>query len=454
MQARHAHLSLESIELQLLATHCEAPRARAVADPVSDATLRVSLEQLRPYEHNPRFLRNPRYAELKASIRQRGLDQPPVITRRPGEAHYILRNGGNTRLAILNELWQETADERFFHLDCLFKPWSDEPCALLGHLTENELHGALSFVERALSVGTLKQLFEQDGHPLTQTELAARLRAGGYPVSQSHISRMLETLEHLLPGIPQALRAGLGKPQIERLLGLRRQVQRLCRQRHPDAADGFQAIWTATLQEVDNPGPVEIEAIRTRLLERLSSELQCSPWELADELASGGQPTPPPTDTPPVSTLPLPAPSSPSPQLSRVERIRQQIERLTADEPANSPASEAIWSIAPGLDNPTALHWEIQRLGASLATASHANPNSLGLTGVAGGGSPEQVLRALFDALLRDPPASAALVRLLLGSRDTAGVVQTPLPDRQLLELFRLVRLSRRLLELTDRSHP
>ncbi len=449
MQVRHAHLTLDAVSQQLLATRSEAPRQHAPADPLSDATLRVTLDQLRPYEHNPRFLPNPRHAELKASIRQRGLDQPPVITRRPGDAHYILRNGGNTRLTILNELWQETAEERFFHLDCLYKPWSDEPCALLGHLAENELHGALSFVERALSVGTLKRLFEQDGHPLSQTELAARLRAGGYPVSQSHISRMLETLEHLLPGLPQALRAGLGKPQIERLLSLRRQVQRFCRQRHPGAADGLQAIWTATLRDVDNPGPVDIETIRARLLERLSSELQCSP----QELASGGQPTPPPTDTPPVSTQPLPAPS-PTAQLSRVERIRQQIERLTADEPANNPAPEAIWSIAPALDNPTALHWEIQRLGACLATVAHTNSNSLGKAGVTGGGSPEQVLGALFDALLPDPASSAALVRLLLGSRDTDGAGQAPLPDRQLLELIRLVRLSRRLIELTDRSHP
>ena len=450
MPARHADLTLDAVAQQLLATRSEASREQPPEDPVSDATLRVNLEQLRPYEHNPRFLRNPHYAELKASIRQRGLDQPPVITRRPGEAHYILRNGGNTRLAILNELWRETADERFFHLDCLYKPWSDESCALLGHLAENELHGTLSFVERALSVGALKRLFEQDGIPLTQTALATRLRAGGYPVSQSHISRMLETLEHLLPGLPQALRAGLGKPQIERLLGLRRQTQQFCKQRKPDLAGEFQAIWTATLQEIDNPGPVEIEAIRARLLERLSPEPQHSPLELAAELPGDGQSTPQPTDTPPVPAQPLPAPPSTTPHVSRVERIRQQIERLTADEPGNSPAPEAIWSIAPALDNPTALHWEIQRLSASVAATCHAHPSS---RNQAYGGSPEQTLGALLDALLPGSPSSAALVRLLLGGQD-AGVVQTPLPDRQLLELIRLVRLSRRLIELTDRSHP
>ena len=82
-----------------------------IADPLVDTPMLVTLEQLRPYEHNPRFLRNPLYDELKASIRERGLDQPPPITRRPGDASFIIRNGGNTRLAILGELWQETHSE-------------------------------------------------------------------------------------------------------------------------------------------------------------------------------------------------------------------------------------------------------------------------------------------------------------------------------------------------------
>ena len=70
----------------------------------------VTLDQLHPYDLNPRVTRNPRYDDIKASIRERGLDAPPAITRRPGESHYIIRNGGNTRLAILHELWSETKE--------------------------------------------------------------------------------------------------------------------------------------------------------------------------------------------------------------------------------------------------------------------------------------------------------------------------------------------------------
>ena len=103
-------------------------------DPDCDTPMVVTLEQLRPYEHNPRFIRNPLYEELKASIRDRGLDQPPSITRRPGEPQFIIRNGGNTRLSILGELWQETRDDRFFRIHCLFRPWQSELHTLLGHL--------------------------------------------------------------------------------------------------------------------------------------------------------------------------------------------------------------------------------------------------------------------------------------------------------------------------------
>src|SRR3546814_4247422 len=80
---------------------------------------------------------------IKASIRERGLDAAPAITRRPGEDHYIIRNGGNTRLAILRELWSETKDEQFFRISCLFRPWPSrgEVVMLTGHLAENELRG-------------------------------------------------------------------------------------------------------------------------------------------------------------------------------------------------------------------------------------------------------------------------------------------------------------------------
>lgn len=224
-------LSSEQIKGKLLqgAFTSSAPPAARLCDPVVDTPMLVTLDQLRPYEHNPRINRNPQYDEIRASIQTRGLDAPPSITRRPGEEHFIIRNGGNTRLCILNDLWKETGEERFFRIHCLFRPWSNrgEVLALTGHLAESDLHGGLTFIERALGVERAKGFYQLESDAaLSQRELARRLKQDGYPISQSHISKMQEAVRYLLPAIPNALYGGLGKPQIEKLIVLRRSSEK------------------------------------------------------------------------------------------------------------------------------------------------------------------------------------------------------------------------------------
>ena len=227
-----ADLTAQDMEAKLLATGFERsdPIVEALSDPLADTPMVVTLDQLRPYELDPRVTRNPRFDEIKASIRERGLDAPPAITRRPGAPAYIIRNGGNTRLAILRELWTETKDDRFFRIHCLFRPWPErgDIVALTGHLAENELHGGLSFIERALGIEKVRELYEQTAvGTLTQTELSRRLAADGYPVPQSHISRMQDAVHYLLPAIPNVLYGGLGRPQVERITVLRRASARI-----------------------------------------------------------------------------------------------------------------------------------------------------------------------------------------------------------------------------------
>lgn len=225
-----ADLTPDDMAAKLLASgfQRQSPAAQALSDPIADTPMVVTLDELRPYELDPRLTRNPLYDEIKASIRERGLDAPPPITRRPGADHYIIRNGGNTRLAILRKLWSETKDERFFRISCLFRPWPErgEIVALTGHLAENELHGGLTFIERALGVEKARELYEQEsGKPPSQSELARRLAADGYPVQQSHISRMQDTVRYLLPAIPNVLYGGLGRHQVERLAVLRKAAE-------------------------------------------------------------------------------------------------------------------------------------------------------------------------------------------------------------------------------------
>ena len=56
------------------------PDADETTDPIADTPMVVTLDQLRPYDLNPRVTRNPRYDEILASVRERGLDTSPAIT--------------------------------------------------------------------------------------------------------------------------------------------------------------------------------------------------------------------------------------------------------------------------------------------------------------------------------------------------------------------------------------
>jgi ParB family protein of integrating conjugative element (PFGI_1 class) len=197
----------------------------AMSDPIADTPLVLTVEEVLPWEDNPRTTRNPRYDELKESIRNRGLDTPPPVTRRPGEEKYRIRNGGNTRIAILKELFQETNDPLYQRIHVLFRPWDQvrgEIIILTGHLAE-DLKGELKFIERAVGVGKAKALYEaEEGQEIGIRELSRRLTKDGYPVSASHISRMLDTLQYLLPAVPGLLYSGLGIDRITKIIALRK----------------------------------------------------------------------------------------------------------------------------------------------------------------------------------------------------------------------------------------
>lgn len=255
------------------------PAAQALSDPVTDTPMVVTLDDLRPYELDPRLTRNPLYDEIKTSIRERGLDAPPPITRRPGAEHFIIRNGGNTRLAILRELWSETRAERFFRIHCLFRPWPErgEIVALTGHLAENELHGSMTFIERALGVEKARELYEQDsGKTLSQSELARRLSTDGYPIQQSHISRMQDTVRYLLPTIPSVLYNGLGRHQVERLAVLRKACE-LTWEKHASGtalAVDFETLFHDVLAPFDvQPDSFSASRARDELIGQMSELL-------------------------------------------------------------------------------------------------------------------------------------------------------------------------------------
>ncbi len=354
------------------------PSAAALTDPIADTPMVVTLDELRPYEHDPRVTRNPAYEEIKTSIRERGLDASPAITRRPGEAHYIIRNGGNTRLAILRELWSETKEDRFFRIACLFRPWParGEIVALTGHLAENELRGGLTFIERALGIEKAREFYEQEsGQALSQSELARRLTADGYPVPQSHISRMNDAVRYLLPAIPTLLYGGLGRHQVDRLAVLRKACERTWERRAlgrtvaVDFATLFQDVLTQFDTQPDDFSPQRVQdELVGQMAELLEADYDTLALEIDDsesrQRALTSEPAPvvpaapsapvsapqqPPVSSGPRDTTPVsPAASAaPPPALPEAPQDQhgQRDERLQGHIVTPAPTTERLLSI-------------------------------------------------------------------------------------------------------------
>lgn len=212
--------------------------------PLELAVLDVS--RLHPYEHNPRRAPNAEYARIKASIRADGLGQPLVVTQRPGEVDYIVHAGGNTRLRVLTELFEETGDRRFAEVPCVIRPWTREADVLLAHLKENDLRGELTFLDKALAVADARRFLEEGTEEsLTQAGLAEALQRHGYGLSQGLISQMAYAVERLLPLLPQALQGGIGRPQVAKIRSLDRAARAIWLERRVDVETEYEQAFEA-----------------------------------------------------------------------------------------------------------------------------------------------------------------------------------------------------------------
>ena len=115
---KKTRLTDENVFEILGATNLESNETHA-NDPIAKSHIRVTLDQLRPYDNNPRTTKNPKFDDIMSSIENAGLDHPPNISRRsPDDAHYMIIDGGNTRLEILKLLYAKSAEsdeERLAH---------------------------------------------------------------------------------------------------------------------------------------------------------------------------------------------------------------------------------------------------------------------------------------------------------------------------------------------------
>ncbi|TAK40663.1 MAG: hypothetical protein EPO27_20635 [Betaproteobacteria bacterium] len=170
----------------------------AHADPRVECQVDLAVDDIRPYENNPRRAGNARFAEIKESIRASGVRNPLTVTRRPGETHFIVEAGGNTRLVAIQQLWAETRDPRFRKLVVLFRPWRCESHVLSSHLIENEQRGEMTFWDKATGIAALKSRLEAEkGHVLSLRQLESELGGLGLSVNTATLAHYLFAIERL-----------------------------------------------------------------------------------------------------------------------------------------------------------------------------------------------------------------------------------------------------------------
>lgn len=252
--------------------------AAAANYPTQGQYITVTLDKLRPYEHNPRKTRNPNFEIIKESIRRRGLDHKPNITQRPGEPFYIIKDGGNTRIQALKELFTETQDQRFWSIECLYKPWKGDSAdsveaeldLLIGHLIENDTRADLSFIEKALGIQQAKEYYEKKlGNNLSSRELSSELERDGYIISHTLIAKMEKCITFLYPHIPDVLFNGLGHAPIDKLLAIRNNALSVWQNYQFDTEIQFDDIWQNSLSRCNDDNPFNIKDFQDNLINEM-----------------------------------------------------------------------------------------------------------------------------------------------------------------------------------------
>ncbi|WP_165793871.1 hypothetical protein [Hyphococcus luteus] len=173
---------------------------------------RLDIDQIEPYDRNPRQLPNPKTHDLEASLRASGgLERVLAVTRRPGAGAYMVLEGGNTTLILLKKLLSETNDERFRHVTADIRPWPGDLDVMARHYRENNTRGDLSFGERSLEMLALYRQYCEEAAPTDSRPTVAKFcsylaKRFGIPCAPSNFSLYKFTAEPLAEAMPFLVR--------------------------------------------------------------------------------------------------------------------------------------------------------------------------------------------------------------------------------------------------------
>jgi len=311
-------------------------------DPIVPTQLLLDVTQIRRYEQDPRHHANAKFEEIKASIlAQGGVNNPLTVTRRPGEEHYIIEAGGNTRLRALQELWEETRDERFHFTHVLFKPWDSESQILTRHLIENELRGEMLFVDKARGLEALRRQWaaESGVDDLSRGEFHRRLKAVGFAISERAITRLRFTAQIAGSLAEATADPAFGVDVVDRIMALHGAARRFWADQSL-MEEEFPTAWDRALTESDsaefslvalqhNLACILSEWVSGKDAGDISLELDCLIYERRGE----------PVSEPPPSTSPVTA-STGAPVVDVTEYLGDSALDAQSEPPAGWPGAD------------------------------------------------------------------------------------------------------------------
>ena len=187
---------------------------------------KLSCFDIAVYPANERKSPNPEYDNIKSSIEVKGVEQTLHVMFHPELQKWVLSKGGQTRLKICQELYDETKDELFLYPPVIKQDFTSDLDICGSHLIENELRGATSFLEKSYALQHIKHLISEDeGKEPSQEHLADQMSKLGFPIRRSSITAMLYAVE-LLPEISNpSFKESLSGKVTEGIRSIRKEVE-------------------------------------------------------------------------------------------------------------------------------------------------------------------------------------------------------------------------------------
>lgn len=155
----------------------------------ANASINLRVDEVLTYEYNPRTNRNEKYDEIKASILATGLQQAVYVTKRPSSSQWMIAQGGNTRLLILQDLAITTGNPKWLHHDFLIRPYSKESDLLAAHLIENMQRSDMSFWDTAKGLMLMRGEMEKElSTSLNSKQLSEKLKGSGLDIQETTLA--------------------------------------------------------------------------------------------------------------------------------------------------------------------------------------------------------------------------------------------------------------------------